>query len=250
MTPWLVVCHLLSDLSPWVILWQTASLGKDGGATERMWDCKVLPSVLPDTLTVSPTVYETEQVPQKVGSQERRITLLPELSLPQPWALVTIQQASNVYGYLGGVVLRRQRRNFGIRQSAPLRKSSLEKETRESTMKTSPAPGEKTGSASRPGEGLAPTQLWLVSQTKAGGPRVLGRMEMMVQVSDEQRLGTDSSWGSRKLPRRFTRLPTEEEPAHQVQGNWTVPKALVKNHSRSEAGCVWSDFPSKILPLK
>lgn len=83
-------------------------------------------------------------------------------------------------------------------------------------MKNSPAPGEKTGSASRPGEGLAPTQLGLVSQTKEGGPGVLGRMEMMVQVSDEQRLGTDSLWGSGKLPRRFTRLPTEEKPAHQV----------------------------------
>lgn len=83
-------------------------------------------------------------------------------------------------------------------------------------MKTSPAPREKTGSASRPGEGLAPTQLGLVSQTKTGGPGVLGRMEMMVQVSGEQRLRADSSWGSRKLTRRFTGLPTEEEPAHQV----------------------------------
>ena len=63
---------------------------------------------LPARLTVSPTVHETEQAPRKAGSQERRITQLPELSLPQPWALVTIQQASNLCGHLGRVVLRRQ----------------------------------------------------------------------------------------------------------------------------------------------
>ena len=76
--------------------------------------------------------------------------------------------------------------------------------------------GQKTGNTSRPGGRTGTHTAGPGQPNKGGSPRVLGRMEMVVRVSDEQRLGTDSSWGIRKLASRFTQLPTEEETALQV----------------------------------
>lgn len=55
-------------------------------------------------------------------------------------------------------------------------------------MKTERSQGQKPGKHIPDPERLAPTQLGLVSQTKAGVPGP-GKVEMAVQVSDEQRLG-------------------------------------------------------------
>lgn len=71
----------------------------------------------------------------------------------------------------------------------------------------------RTGNWSSLGEGLALTQLSLVSQTLV----VPGKMETVFQESDKQvqRLGADNSWGS-----RCSRLLREEGMGHEVMKGW------------------------------
>lgn len=75
--------------------------------------------------------------------------------------------------------------------------------------------GQRTGNRSRLGEGTHPAG---PGQTNKGrNPRVPGRTATVVQVSDKQRLGAESSWGIGEVTSRFTWLPTQEgKIAHEV----------------------------------